>query len=273
VIALDHVTVRVRGKALLDDVSLAIASGEVVAVVGPNGAGKSTLLRVAAGDLAPASGTVAMGGVALARWSLRDRARVRAVVPQESELSFPFAAGEVVLLGRAPHEGPGGAPRDQAIARLAMRATGTLAIEDRPYATLSGGERQRIQAARAFAQIWEDTGPRALLLDEPTASLDLAHQHAILAEARRMAGRGVAVVCILHDLNLAARYADRIVVLARGRVAAMGRPRDVVSTALLGDVFGVDAVVIPHPDAACAVVVTRGPMRTRDHDSTWETHR
>jgi len=251
---------RTAGTTLLADVSVAVEAGEVLVVVGPNGAGKSTLLRTLAGDLVPTSGEVLMGGRPLAAWPLRERAKTRAVLPQESELAFPFSAGDVVLLGRSPYAVGSETPHDRTIARLAMRRTGTLHLEDRAYPTLSGGERQRVHAARVLAQIWdtESTRPRVLLLDEPTSSLDLAHQHAILEVARDMADAHCAVVCVLHDLNLAAQYATNIAVMSGGRLRALGRPARTLTPELLREVFAIDALVVPHPELPCPLVVSRG---------------
>ncbi|MET0389511.1 MAG: heme ABC transporter ATP-binding protein, partial [Polyangiales bacterium] len=212
-IAAHGVTHRVGRATLLDDVSLSASAGELLVLVGPNGAGKSTLLRILAGELTPTAGDVTLAGRPLREWSARQRAEQRAVLPQHAELSFPLTCYEVALLGRTPHLDGHESERDHAITRAAMDATDTLPYAERAYPTLSGGERQRVQAGRVLAQIWEGPTFRALLLDEPTASLDLAHQHAILRLARRMAEDQCAVVCVLHDLNLAAQYATKLAVM------------------------------------------------------------
>lgn len=244
---------RIGSATILEDVSFEARVGEVLVLVGPNGAGKSTLLSSLAGDLVPARGTVKIAGKKTSEWSKRDLARRRSVLPQQSDLSFPFSAGEVVMLGRSPW---GESLQDRTIARMAMSLTDTLALEDRSYPTLSGGERQRVHAARAVAQIWDVKGERALLLDEPTASLDLAHQHGLMRIARRMADEGCAIVCILHDLNLAAQYATRIGVLCKGRLVALDRPSVVLTSARIREVFEVDSLVMPHPVLSCPLVVT-----------------
>lgn len=266
------VTHRVLDATLLDDVSLAASPGELLAIVGPNGAGKSTLLRILAGELSPTEGHVTLAGRRLDEWSLRQQAELRAVLPQQSELAFSFTCHEVVLLGRASRPGGGESAADHAVVRSAMSATDTRPYEARAYPSLSGGERQRVQAARAVAQIWEPRPCRVLLLDEPTASLDLAHQHAMLRLARRMADEHCAVVCVLHDLNLAAQYATRLAVLRRGRVVASGTPARVLSAELLADVFEVDALVVPHPELSCPMVVARGPLERRPPTSPDSLH-
>ncbi|QUW03927.1 heme ABC transporter ATP-binding protein [Chloracidobacterium validum] len=238
------------GKPLLDQVSVKFVPGEVTALLGPNGAGKSTLLKVLSGDLAPTQGAVYLDGRPLASWSLLERARRRAVLPQESSLAFPFTAFEVVLLGRAPHVALRETPQDAEIARQAMKQTSTEHLAGRSYPSLSGGERQRVQFARSLAQIWDalpDGAARWLLLDEPTASLDLAHQYEAMAVARQLAQDGVGVIVVLHDLNLAAYAADYVVLLERGRVAAEGRPEEVLTAERIRLVFGLEVLVSRHP--------------------------
>ncbi len=236
----DVVSVHRAGRPVLDVVSCAARPGRVLAVLGPNGAGKSTLLRVLAGEFAPASGTVAFAGRPLAAWPLAALALRRAVVGQHSEPAFPFTAREVVLLGRTPHPGSGDTPADHAAADRALAAVDLAARAAQSYPTLSGGERQRVHFARALAQLdGAPAGPRALLLDEPTASLDLAHQHGLLRLARDLARRdALAVLVVLHDLNLALRYADDVLLLAAGRVAAGGPVAGTLTAALASALFG-----------------------------------
>lgn len=255
------------GRQILDGVSVEAEATEVVAVVGPNGAGKSTLFQILAGDIRASSGSVFLLGRDVAVTPPGELARMRAVMPQESHLAFPFTVHEVVMLGRSPFEAHGTSPACRAVARAAMEATDTLHLEDRLFSTLSGGERQRVVAARVLAQVWEGESGRALLLDEPTSALDLLHQHALLETTVTMAARGCAIVCILHDLNLAARYADRIVVLHRGRVAAAGLPRDVLTRDILADVFEVEADVLLEAPSSVPTIVSRGPRKCpREHE-------
>ncbi|MCU0687705.1 MAG: heme ABC transporter ATP-binding protein [Polyangiaceae bacterium] len=238
----------VGGRALVDGVDLTVAPGELVCLLGPNGAGKSTLLRLLAGELKPSGGLVRVLGRPLERWAPLELARLRAVMAQESRLEFAFRASEVVLLGRAPHlQGAAEGPRDRAAARDALAAADALPLADRSFPTLSGGEKQRVQAARALAQIWGVEGPRGILLDEPTSNLDWPHQHALLERLRRLASEGVAVVCVLHDLHLAAQYATRVALLCRGRLLRHGPPREVFEPALVREAFGVESLVFDHP--------------------------
>ncbi|HLT30984.1 MAG TPA: heme ABC transporter ATP-binding protein [Myxococcaceae bacterium] len=256
-IRLRNVTLRAGRKVLVEDVSLEVAAGEVVAVTGPNGAGKSSLLRCLAGELAPTEGEVCYGGRPLAEWLPAAIARVRGVLPQDASLSFPFRAGEVVLMGRTPHLHGTERPHDLAIVHAAMEATGVAHLADRDYTRLSGGERQRVHLARVLAQIWDapSGGGRALLLDEPTSSLDPAHQHLTLQRAVAFAREGAAVLVILHDLNLAAQYADRMVVMRAGRMLASGTPGEVLQPSLIRDAFGFEALVTPHPTLPVPVVI------------------
>ena len=235
-----HLAYAIGGKTLLAEACLIVGEGELVAIVGPNGAGKSTLLRLLAGELKPSRGAIALDGKPLAAWNRRALARRRAVLPQSSSLTFPFAVAEVVLLGRAPHNGGIETPLDRAIMRAALEATGIAALAARAYPSLSGGERQRVHLARVLAQLMtapDQYAPGLLLLDEPVTSLDPRHQHAALALARGFVASGGGALAILHDVNLAARYADRVIVLAAGRIVAAGRPAEALTPAVLGPVF------------------------------------
>jgi iron complex transport system ATP-binding protein len=236
----EHLAFAIGRKTLLGEVSLALSLGELVAVIGPNGAGKSTLLRLLAGETRPGHGTVRLDGRPFGAWNRRALARRRAVLPQNSSLSFPFTVGEVVLLGRAPHNGGIEGPSDRAIAAHALEAVGVSALAGRAYPSLSGGERQRVHLARVLAQLMRAPGqfePGCLLLDEPVTSLDPRHQHAALALAREFVSQGGGALAILHDVNLAARYADRVIVLAKGRMVAAGTPAEALSPAVLSPVF------------------------------------
>ncbi|GCE76326.1 heme ABC transporter ATP-binding protein [Cellulomonas biazotea] len=246
------VLLRARGVRLaygrtvvLDGVDLDVRAGEVVALVGPNGAGKSTLLGVLAGDPRPDRGQVLLDDVDVRRRPLAELARRRAVMPQEHRVSFPFRVREVVAMGRHPWRGTAREDADERVVQAAMDDADVLALADRTHPTLSGGERARVAFARALAQ-----EGAVLLLDEPTAALDVRHQEAVLGRARAAARDGAGVVVVLHDLTLAAAYADRVVVLDHGRVRADGPPRDVLTAALLSDVYRHPVEVVERPGAA-----------------------
>jgi iron complex transport system ATP-binding protein len=260
-IELQDVGVSIGRAHLLADVGLCLRPGELVCVAGPNGAGKSTLVRVVAGALQPTQGRVDFFGRPLSEIGGAELARRRAVVSQRSEIAFGFTSLEVVLLGRHPHSERPEGKRDLEAAQQALQLVEVGHLAERDVTTLSGGERQRVEIARALAQLTSDVpaGETALLLDEPTSNLDLAHQHAVLALARATSQQGRLVVAVLHDLNLAAQYADRLVLLEGGRVAADGPPRDILNSDLIWQVFRTRTLVIPHPELDCPLVVSAAP--------------
>jgi heme transport system ATP-binding protein len=238
-LAATGVGLRYGARAVLHDVSLHAQPGRLLALVGPNGAGKSSLLTLLAGLQRPSRGEVTLDGRALADWPPAALARRRAMLSQKVHLGFAFKAEEVVLLGRSPHGGHASSPSDRHIAHAALEAVQACHLSSRNYLELSGGEQQRVQLARVLAQVWErEEGPRWLLLDEPEASLDIAHQHFVLGHARKLSDEGHGVIAVLHDLNLAARYADDVAVLADGRVVAHGSPIRALDPKRLSAVYG-----------------------------------
>ncbi len=253
-----RVSLAVDRVPLVRDASVRVQPGRVIAIMGPNGAGKTTLLRLIAGDVAPDTGAVTYDGQALEQISLTERARRRAVVPQRSSIAFGFSVLETVLIGRYPHGGDHAGTTDVRIARRALARAGVAEFESRRVTTLSGGELARVMLARAMAQIDGDTGARYLLLDEPTGALDPAHQHHILRLLRDMARESVGVLMILHDLNLAARYADEIVLMRGGSVTACGSPDEVLTPALIAATFDVEAVIVPNPSGSRPLIVING---------------
>lgn len=231
-------------RSLVSSVDFAVTAGEVVALLGPNGAGKSTLLKLLSAQIRPASGRVLFEGRALADWPPKELAKKRAVLPQSSTVPFDFTALEIVLLGRLPH-GDGHFRTEEA--RAAMALTESLHLEDRIVTTLSGGEMQRVQLARVLLQIGPGPGPRCLMLDEPISNLDPAHQHGALQIVRDLARSGAGVLVVLHDLNLAAQYADRIVLMQEGRIVAQGSPDTVLTESRIEEVFSVRAALGRNP--------------------------
>jgi iron complex transport system ATP-binding protein len=241
--------VRLGAREVLRGVDVVARAGEVLALVGPNGAGKSTLLGALAADLRADSGVVRIHGRPAPEWSAPELALRRAVLPQSATLSFPFTVEEVVRMGRAPWAGASREDDDVAVAR-AMAAMEVDEFAPRPFSALSGGERARVAFARVLAQ-------RAplLLLDEPTAALDLRHQELVLRVCRARAHAGDAVIVVLHDLGLAAAYAHRVAILCAGRVVADGPPAEVFTGGLLSEVYRQPVEVFPHPRTG-AVLVT-----------------
>jgi iron complex transport system ATP-binding protein len=262
VLSLDHTSFSVTGKILLHEATLACRPGEVTVLLGPNGAGKTTLLRLLAGLYAPTAGRVQLDGQDLHRLDRRTLARARAVLSQEIHLAFPMTVEDVVLMGRYPHYGYSTPAHDQRIARQALATLGLTAFAARDYATLSGGEAQKVQMARVLAQIWEapTAGSRVLLLDEPVASLDIQYQHQLLQVARQLAREQAVVVTILHDINLALTYADRLVLLKNGRIYRILEQPAMPTDELLQEVFEVDLRVITNPLTRQPLVVYAGPV-------------
>jgi len=258
VLEASDICVRRGGSPLLSEVGLTCSAGEVVGLIGPNGAGKSTLLRVLAGVARPDTGAVRVAELSVARTRPRQLARVLALVEQAPRFDFAFTARDLVLMGRHAYVDRFGieGPDDLAIAHRALATVGMTAFADRDVTTLSGGERQLVAIARGLAQ-----QPQVLLLDEPTSALDLGHQLTVLELASRVAADDVGIVVAMHDLDLAARMCDRLVLLVDGRVIATGSPDAVLTAPLLRRAYAVDAVVDPDPRTGAPTVaaLTRVP--------------
>lgn len=253
VVAAQGLTFEVSNTVLVDDIDLEGHAGEVLAVVGPNGAGKSTLIGLLSGDLEPSGGNVVIRGTDIRKETPLGLAAVRSVMRQGSPRDIPFTAYSVVEMGRHPHRlnAAVGYDDDQDAIRSAMERTDTVHVASRVFATLSGGEQTRVVMARVLAQ-----AAPLVLLDEPTTALDVAHQERLLSEIRALAGDGACVVAVLHDLNAAAYYADRIVLLDHGAIRAEGPPREVLNATLLSEVYGQPMTVIDHPTRCCPLVLT-----------------
>lgn len=251
-VTLDAVGITRGGRPVLEGVTLDAREGEVLALVGPNGAGKSTLLAVMSGELRPDSGSVTLDDRPLYEFAPRDLARRRAMLTQDNALSFPFLVREVLEMGRSPWiRTPRASDDERALAEAATRAD-VEHLLDRRFTELSGGERARVSLARVLAQ---DAG--IVLLDEPTAALDLRHQEDVLAVARHLASTGRAVVVVLHDLSLAGAVADRVGLLAAGRLVSLGSPREVLTASALSEVYGVEVEVLDR-DGTLLVAPLRG---------------
>lgn len=245
--------VSIDGSQLLDDVDFEAHPGELHALLGPNGAGKSTLLGVLAGDITPSAGEVVFNGRPLREWKLRELARVRAVLLQQHDVFFPFTVRDVVEMGRSPWRGTAAEDDDERMIAEAIALTDIAELTERTVPSLSGGERARAALARVLAQ-----GAQTLMLDEPTAALDLKHQEDVLRLARERARAGETVIIVLHDLSLAAAYADRVTLLQGGRLIATGSPREVLTAERIGAVYGQEVEVIDHPRTGVPLIV---PLR------------
>ena len=244
-LSIDNVTIRYEARTILREVSLSVNAGEVLALIGPNGVGKSTLIRACSGTLKPIVGRVTVDGQDVRRLRMEERAKLIAVVPQAVRLPETFSVFETVSMGRTPYLGWLGreGEQDRSAVQAALDRTATLELAERPLGQLSGGEQQRVLIARALAQ-----AARTLLLDEPTAHLDLKHQASVLGLVCDLAhAENYAVLVALHDLNLAAQYADRVALLSNGAIAAIGTPEEVLTEGNLSPAYGLHVAVYEHP--------------------------
>lgn len=242
----------VDNAVLVADVDLEVRRGEIVGIVGPNGAGKSTLIGMLAGEVRPTSGEILLDGESIADYRPLDLAKRRAVLPQTTILQFAFRVLDVVMMGRYPHREA--TPADDAVSvEAAMGKADVGHLQERLFPTLSGGEQARVSFARVLAQ-----ETPVVLLDEPSASLDVRHQELVMAVLRAMAADGAAILAVLHDLNLAARHADRIAVMSEGRLIEVGTTGEVLRSDLLSEVYRHPVAVVPHPQMDCPLVL---PLR------------
>ncbi|MDA0927674.1 MAG: heme ABC transporter ATP-binding protein [Proteobacteria bacterium] len=251
---LDNLHAAISAELALDQIRLEVPAGSATAIIGPNGAGKTSLLRAICGELDLQLGELQFNGKAMHLWKPQQRAKLMAILPQRSSLEFPFTVEEVVSLGRIPHDTP--RQRNHQIVMEALELVDCANLAGRLYVHLSGGEKQRVQLARVAAQIWDEQAQdRCLILDEPSASLDLAHQAMLVGMMRFFARQGVAILTVLHDLNLASKCADQIVVLDRGRLVDCGEPKAVLTEEMLSRVFNIDALVsVNAKDGSCLVI-------------------
>ncbi|MEP4548343.1 MAG: heme ABC transporter ATP-binding protein [Saccharospirillum sp.] len=245
----------IPGQPVLTDVSIRVTPGKVTALVGQNGAGKSTLLKALSGELTPEQGKVTLHDKPIHDWEGQDRARLLSVLPQQHALNFEFRVEEVVTLGRYPHGT--GHQRDKQIVKEALALCDLSQFSQRSIDDISGGERQRVHLARVLAQIWETQpeGPCFLLLDEPTTGLDLSHQQALFKAVQYFARREVGILLVVHDLNLAARYADQVVLMHQGHIVAQGTPDQVFQADTLQRYFDLAVTVQRHPRHDCPLII------------------
>ncbi len=236
----ESLSLKLEGRTILDGLTAHVRAGELVALLGPNGAGKSTLVKAVAGEVEAASGGIAINRRPLSQWPRAELARHRAVMPQKIDMQFPLTAYEVVALGR-PREPM--AQRQRIVTEL-LTLMDVADLAQRRVPTLSGGEQQRVQLARVLAQLWEQPHPGLFLLDECTSALDPAHQQLVFNRLRQLANSGNGLLVAVHDLNLAAQWADRLILMNHGKVAVEGSPESVLTADNLMQIYGLDARVI-----------------------------
>ena len=249
----DNLILKRGNKVIINDVSLSLPSGEVLGILGTNGAGKSTLLTGLSGELKPIKGDVFLNGKQLQSTPSIERAKHLAVLPQSTSLSFSFSVSEVVSFGRLPHNT--GVIKDQEIIRQILDLVDIGHLASRNYLELSGGERQKVHLARVLSQLWPITEQSILLLDEPTSMLDPLHQHTLLSIIKTCAKQGAAVLVILHDLNLASRYCDQLLLLEEGGIFVKGTPIEVLTQSYIKHVFGLNVLIEKHPVLNYPVVI------------------
>lgn len=243
----------IKQRPIVDQASLSLEAGEVLAILGPNGAGKSTLFKILSGEVSCKHGSVGYNGCPIHNLKSKQLAEIRAVMPQHSQVNFPFTSQEVVELGLVACK----TNKPQQLIKEVMELTQTSHLKGRVFNQLSGGEKQRVQLARVLVQIWENKPfPRYLLLDEPTSALDIAQQHSVLQIVKELKNRNIGVLLILHDLNLAAQYADRIILLKNGIIAGCGETSEILQEGILSKVFEHPVTIMVHPITGRKIIST-----------------
>lgn len=263
-LSLRHVSIERNRRRIVSDISLTVRAGEMVAIAGPNGSGKSTLLAAISGELKCAAGQILYEEKSIEQWTLEKIAKRRAVLLQDSPLSFPFSVIDVVLMGRSPHHQGLETDHDIKIAHDALELVGLAGFGRRTYTQLSGGEKQRVHLARVLSQVWPSCNEmpngnaqtKYLILDEPTSSQDMAAQHLVLSSAKAFSREGAGVLCVLHDLNQAAQYADRIMLMSEGRMACIGSPTQALTPENLTGVYGLPVRVLNHASHPHPIVLS-----------------
>lgn len=236
----EHLHFSIGKKDLLMDISFTAQPGELLVILGANGAGKSTLLKLISKELKPVRGSVMLNRVSLRNWHTHELAKCRAVLTQQSIISLPFTATEIVMMGRYPHFRLKPTSLDHNVVGHVMNYVGISHLAHRNYLTLSGGEQQRVHLARVLSQIWNDQSQgKLLLLDEPVSALDMQYQHEVLQLLRKLVYKGFTVIAVLHDLNLALQYADRLLMLKNGKQVVYG-DRSVLTEPVIKEVFNID---------------------------------
>ena len=251
------------GQKIIDNISFNVLPGKLTSIIGKNGAGKSTALKALCGDISLNDGQILFEDIVLSNVKIGTLASKRAVVYQKSNLEFSFSVLEVVALGRSPFSGIFNSKQDDVIVKQCLEKVDAYHLADHDYTTLSGGEQQRVQFARALAQIWDtvqENKPSYLLLDEPLASLDVAHQHELMLILKQLCLKNVGVLIVIHDLNLAAQYSDTVLIMKDGKIGYSGSPDKVFTESIISESFDYPVNIIPHPRMQCPLIIAASPV-------------
>jgi len=253
----ENIHFHIGKKQILKGISAEFSAGEFNMILGPNGSGKSSFLKIFSGEIDQYSGSVLYDGEKISHYKKEELAKRRAVMSQQPELSFPLMVEEVVMMGRYPHFTFNPNKKDEEICNEVMKQMNLTSFKERNYLTLSGGEKQRVQYARVLAQVWEKpaTGHRYLFLDEPLTSLDINYQQEFLQVAARFTENNVVLIAVMHDINLAIQYADKLFFLKEGELIAHGKPKDILTEELIKNVFNVPVTIINNPVTNTPLVV------------------
>lgn len=263
-IQLERASLELMGKEILQEIDLTIKAGQLTVVIGPNGAGKSTLLKLISGDYQPVSGAVFLDSINLKDWSVGDLAMRRAVMPQSGDIAFPFTVLEVVRMGSMAYRCNRQLANERAL--MALSRVDMASFAERSFQELSGGEQQRVQLARTLCQVWSPVNggtANFLLLDEPISNLDIRHQIGILQLAKQYTLDGGGCLAVLHDLNIAAMFADRLLVMKAGRLVKDGPPEETLSNELMLEIFGVPLKVSSLPQGSIPYILPQSYFDTR----------
>ena len=253
----ENIYYRIGDKLILNGITAEFKPGEFNMILGPNGSGKSTFLKIFSGEVKATEGSVKYNNQQIADFKKEELAKHRAVMSQQPELSFPLMVEEVVMMGRYPHFTFNPNKKDEEICNEVMKRMNLVIFKERNYLTLSGGEKQRVQYARVLAQIWQKpiNGYRYLFLDEPLTSLDINYQQEFLQIAREFTKADTTIIAVMHDINLAIQYADKLFFLKEGQLVAHGSPKDILTGELIQQVFNVKAAIINNPFTGNPLVV------------------
>ena len=256
-LSIKNISYNVGKKEIVKNISVDLLPGEFTMILGPNGSGKSTFLKLFSGEIKAKEGTIFYLDTKISEFKKEDLAKVRAVMSQQPELGFPLSVEEVVMMGRYPHFTFNPGKKDEAICNEVIEQMNIAELKDRNYLTLSGGEKQRVQFARVLAQIWEMPlhGHRYLFLDEPLTNLDINYQQEFLTIARSLTKTDTVLVAVMHDVNLAVQYADKLIFLKEGEMVSYGNPLDILSEELIKNVFNVDTKIITNPVSGLPLMV------------------